>query len=151
MDAGYKFRGVHMVLDYESLRKDAKGCGRPVQVYASELIVPETFVFPLHEAQVEKLALFRPEARLPSLPAKDVLPFESGAPEPKVRTRRTYVTLERALRFGKTVGCKGCDHIAEGVKRTDACHERFRVLLETEKRAKAASTSSIRADAPTPS
>ena len=151
MDAGYKFRGVHMVLDYESLRKDAKGCGRPIQVYASELIVPETFVFPLHEAQVEKLALFRPEARLPSLPAKDVLPFESGAPEPKVRTRRTYVTLERAIRFGKTVGCKGCDHIAEGVKHTDACHERFRVLLETEKLAKAASTSSIRADTPTPS
>ena len=48
-----------MVLDYESLRKDTQGCGRPIRVYASELIVPEAFVFPLHEAQVEKLALFQ--------------------------------------------------------------------------------------------
>eukprot|EP00439_Symbiodinium_sp_Y106_P022683 s2641_g2.t2 len=50
LDSGYKFRGVHLVLDYESLRKDGKGCGRPIQVYASELVVPETFVFPLYEA-----------------------------------------------------------------------------------------------------
>ena len=141
LDAGYKFRGVHMVLDYESLREDTQGCGRPIRVYASELIVPETFVFPLHEAQVEKLALFKNQARLPSLPARDVLPFQSGGPEPKVRARRTYVTLERAIRFSKTVGCKGCEHIAEGVKHTDACHERFRKLLEVERFAKEAKAS----------
>ena len=27
------------------------------------------------------------------------------------RVRRTYVTLDRAFRFGKTVGCKGCDRM----------------------------------------
>ena len=43
-----------------------------------------------------------------------------------------------ALEFGKTVGCKGCDRIAEGVKHSDACHERFRKLLEDEAVATAA-------------
>ena len=93
-------------------------------------------MFPLFEAQVERLALFRPESRLPKLEPKEVLPFEEGAPEPKVRRRRTYVTLERVLRFGKTLGCRGCEHIAEGVKHTDACHERFQKLLEDERLAK---------------
>ena len=138
MDSGYKFRGVHLVLDYEALRKDVKGCGRPIQVYASELVVPDTFVFPLHEAQVEKLSLFKPEAEMPVLEVRDSLPFAKGAPEPKVRKRKTYVTLERAIRFGKTLGCKGCDRIAEGVPHNDACHERFRKLLEEEAAAKEA-------------
>ena len=51
------------------------------------------------------------------------------------------MTLERAIRFRKTVGCKGCEHIAEGVKHTDACHERFRKLLEVERFAKEAKAS----------
>ncbi|CAE7029195.1 GIP [Symbiodinium natans] len=119
LDAGYKFRGVHLVLDYDSLRKDERGCGRPIQVYASELVV-------------EKLSLFKSEAAMPMLDAREALPFEKGAPEPKVRKRKTYVTLERALRFGVTLGCKGCDRIAEGVPHNDACHERFRKLLEDE-------------------
>ena len=64
---------------------------------------------------------------------KNSLPFEEGAPPTPGRVRRTYVTLDRAFRFGKTVGCKGCDRIAEGVKHSEACHERFRSLLEKEK------------------
>ena len=61
---------------------------------------------------------------------KIALPFEEGVPPTPGRVRRTYVTLDRAIRFGKTVGCKGCDRIAEGVKHSEACHERFRSLLE---------------------
>eukprot|EP00438_Fugacium_kawagutii_P005604 Skav201433 [mRNA] locus=scaffold201:334612:346103:- [translate_table: standard] len=63
---------------------------------------------------------------------KIALPFEEGAPKTPARVRRTYITLERAIKFGKTVGCKGCERIAEGVKHSDACHERFRLLLEEE-------------------
>ena len=40
------------------------------------------------------------------------------------------MTLERAIKYGKTPGCKGCERIAEGVPHSDACHERFRVCLE---------------------
>ena len=69
---------------------------------------------------------------MPRFDVKECLPFEEGAPTPKPRARRTYVTLERAIRFGKTIGCKGCDRIAEGVKHSDACHERFRKLLDDE-------------------
>ena len=138
MDSGFKFRGVHLVLDYEALRTDAKGCGRPIQVHATEMVAPETFIFPLQEALNEKLALFRPTADLKAIESREALPFEKGAPEAKPRVRRTYVTLDRALKFGTTVGCKGCDRIAEGVKHSDACHERFRKLLEDEALAKAA-------------
>ena len=84
------------------------------------------------------LSLFCPKAELPALDTKEALPFEKGAPEPKPRQRRTYVTLERALRFGYTVGCRGCENIAEGVKHTDACHKRFRLLIENEELAKKA-------------
>ena len=138
LDSGYKFRGVHLVLDYEALRTDQKGCGRPIQVHSTELAVPDTFVFPLYKANVERLSLFRPKAEPPAIESRDALPFEKGAPDPKPRHRKTYVTLERALRFGYTIGCRGCDNIAEGIKHTDACHERFRVLLENEALAKKA-------------
>ena len=49
LDSVFKFRGVRLVLDYESLRTDAKGCGRPVQVHATELAVPDTFIFPMRK------------------------------------------------------------------------------------------------------
>ena len=64
---------------------------------------------------------------------KIALSFEEGAPPTPGRVRRTYVILDRAIRFGKAVGCKGCDRITEGVKHSEACHERFRSLLEKEK------------------
>ena len=48
------------------------------------------------------------------------------------------MTLERALRFGYTVGCRCCENIAEGAKHADACHERFRLLIENEELAKKA-------------
>ena len=138
LDSGFKFRGVHLALDYEVLRTDQQGCGRPIQVHSTELAVADTFVFQLHEASVEKLSLFRPKAELPALDTKEALQFEKGAPEPKPRQRRTYVTLERALRFGYTVRCRGCENIAEGVKHTDACHQRFGLLMENEELAKKA-------------
>ena len=112
LGSGFKFRNVHLVLDYEALRTDAKGCGRPVQVHATELAVPDAFIFPMHEALNEKLALFRPMADLKALGAREALPFDQEAPDAKPRIRRTYVTLERAIKFGKTVGCKGCDRMA---------------------------------------
>ena len=84
-------------------------------------------MFPLYQAEQSRL-----EGGTGELP-KIALPFEEGAPPTPGRVRRTYVTLDRAIRFGKTVGCKGCDRIAEGVKHSEACHERFRSLLEKEK------------------
>ena len=46
LDSGYK----HKKMDYESVRLNAKGCGRPIQVYASKIVVPDSFVFPLFNA-----------------------------------------------------------------------------------------------------
>ena len=135
VDAGYVHKGIHLVLDYESLRTNAKGCGRPIQVYQSELVDPNdgNWVFPLYEANMSKLRLFSAKPSLPVLDPKDSLPFEGVAPSTPARKRRTYVTLERAIKYGKTPGCKGCDRIAEGVPHTEACHERFRTCLEEER------------------
>ena len=58
-----------------------------------------------------------------------------------IRKRRTYVTLERVIRFGKTVGCEACDRIAEGVRRTDECHARIDKALDDERIAKEAERS----------
>ena len=58
LDPSYKFRGVHYILDYESLRENRKGCGRPIQVYTTELVMPEVFAFPLEQRSISRLALF---------------------------------------------------------------------------------------------
>ena len=47
IDNGYKFRGVHLVLDYEAVRTNKKGCEKPIQVCTSELVMPEVFIFHL--------------------------------------------------------------------------------------------------------
>ena len=137
LDPGYKFRGVHYILDYESLRENRKGCGRPIQVYTTELVMPEVFVFPLEQRSISRLALFS-EPGLPKIEPREALPFDEEVPEVPKRKRRTYVTLERVIRFGKTVGCKGCDRIAEGVRHTGECHARIEKALEDEKLAKEA-------------
>jgi hypothetical protein len=62
------------------------------------------------------------------------MPFEQGAPPTPGRSRKTYVTLDRAIRFGTSVCYKGCEKIGKGVKYSEACHEKFRVLLEKESR-----------------
>ena len=119
--SGFKHRKIHLVIDYESVRNYAKGYGRPIQLHATELVVPESHIFPLFQAEQAKV-----EGGSGMLP-KISMTFEQGAPTTPSRTRKTYVTLDRAIRFGKTVGCKGCDRIAEGVKHSEACRERFRL------------------------
>ena len=135
VDSGFKHRNVHLVLDYDSIRTNAKGYGRPIQVYSTERVEPSNgnYIFPMFEAQVNKLNLFKPTLELPAIERRDALPFEEGAPAPTVRRRRTYVTLERVIKYGKTPGCRGCERVAEGVPHTDECHERFRDLLEKDR------------------
>ena len=127
---------MHLVLDYEAVRTKKKGCEKPIQVYTSELVKPEVFIFPLEEAANLQLALFKADRELLSIDPRESLPFGEDPPEPAKRKRRPYVTLERCIRFGKTVGCKGCDRIAEGVRHSDECHARIGKLLEDERLAK---------------
>ena len=152
IDAGYAHKGVHYILDYESLRTNSKGCGRPIQVYQSELVdsTKENWVFPLFEANMSKLKLFSERMSLPKIEPIDSLPFEGTAPSSLARKRRTYVTLERAIKYGKTPGCKGCEKIAEGVPHTEECHERFRVCLEEERLAAETRAAKAESAPPTP-
>ena len=129
------------MLDYEALRENRKGCGKPIQVYTSELVMPEVFVFPLEQRSISRLALFSDEPGLPKFEPREALPFDEEVPEAPKRKRRAYVTLERVIRFGKTVGCKGCDRIAEGVRHTDECHARIEKALDDERIAKEAEKS----------
>ena len=95
IDSGFKLRGVHLVLDYEALRIDAKGCGRPTQVHGTKMAGLDTLHFLMQEARNRKLALFRPTAHSKTLEFREILLFDRGAPEAKPRVRRTSVTLER--------------------------------------------------------
>ena len=94
LDAGFKHRKIHLVLDYESARCKSKGFGRPIQVYMKRILLYQS---------------------IPRASKKNLRNFGQGNS------------------FWKTVGCKGSDRIAEGVKHSEACHERFRSLLEKEK------------------
>ena len=87
VDAGFAHRKVHLVLDCEALRTRAKGYGRPIQVYNTEMVEPTDgkYIFPLYEANVAKLNLFQPSLKLPEMP------FEGEAPTATVRKRRTYI------------------------------------------------------------
>ena len=95
LDPSFKFRGVHYVLDYEALRENRKGCGKPIQVYTSELVMPEVRVFPLEQRSISRLALFSDEPGLPKFEPREALPFDEEVPEAPKRKRRAYVTLER--------------------------------------------------------
>ena len=121
---------------------NAKGFGRPLQVHDAELVVPENLMFPLFQAEQAKSG--GGSGVLPKI----ALPFEEGVPAPETpaRSRKTYITLDHAIRFGKTVGCKGCDRIAEGVRHSDACHERFRICLEEESRKATEEAEKVRRD-----
>ena len=78
------------------------------------------------------------EPGLPEIEPREALSFDEEAPEVPKRKRRTCVTLERVIRFGKTVGCKGWDRIAAGVRHTDECHARIEKVLDDERVAKEA-------------
>ena len=106
--------------------------------------------FPLYEAQVAKLQLFSERSELPQLGTKEALPFEGDAPPPVDRKRRTYVTLERAIKYGKTPGCKGCERIAKGIPHSETCHERFRICLEEERLAAEAKAARSAQSTPAP-
>ena len=96
IDAAFRHRKVHLVLNYENVRLKSKGFGNPIQVHESELVVPENPIFPLFQAEKAKL-----EGGSGDLP-KIEIPFEEGkAPPTPSRSRKTYVTLDRAIRFGK--------------------------------------------------
>jgi hypothetical protein len=55
LDAGFKHRKIHLVLDYENVRCKSKGFGRPSQAHEKELVVPEHHMFPLYQAEQSRL------------------------------------------------------------------------------------------------
>jgi len=87
--------------------------------------MPQVFVFPLKQRSISRLPLFSDEPGLQKSEPREALPFDEevpGAPKRKRREPMSPVTFETVIRFGKTVGCRGCDRIAEGVRHTDECH-----------------------------
>ena len=102
-------KGIHLVLDYESLRTNSKGCGRPIQVYQSELVEPNNglFTFPLYEAEVQRLSLFMRRPSIPALEPRSSLPFDGPVTPVPTRKRRTYITLERAIKSERLMVVEG--------------------------------------------
>lgn len=133
--AGYAHRKIYLVLDYKAVRFFSKGYGRPIQVYETETVEPTDvkYIFPLYEANMTKINLFQPSIKLPIVKNRKALPFEGKAPPPMVKKKKTYVMLGRAIKFRKTVGCKGYEKIAEGVPHTDEYYERLKKFLESDR------------------
>ena len=121
-DGVCKFRGVRDFVDYESLQENRRGCGKPIQVYTSELVMPEVFVFLFSKVHLTT-GIVSWWARV----AKNRL-------EKRVHSMKKYQKSQNekgALRLGKAVGCK----VAERVRRTDECPARIEKALDDERTA----------------
>ncbi len=71
---------MHLVLDFDSIRTNATGYGRPIQVYSTELVEPSdgNYIFPMFEAQVNKLNLSKPTLERPAIERRDALRLLGG-------------------------------------------------------------------------
>ena len=140
IDPGIRYRNVVRVMDYADF-------GEKRNVNAVDVPEPELFteegppVFPVanaaHKSLVDGSTLESAARRaLPDYPLREVpFPPDSGkAPPPTsrdVKSRAVYITVERIIKFGETLGCKAC--LGNGSKHTDACHERFANLLKEQR------------------
>ena len=104
--------------DYASLRDNNGEMAEVVQVHGSELIHPDLYVFPVREARIAALQLFKSptDVKLPELTGIDIeLPFEGQVSEPTVKSRENEsITLNRLQEYGKTPNCAGCDAVGTG-------------------------------------
>jgi hypothetical protein len=156
-EAGLTYRSVVLVLDYNDLR-DKKGRWiAPIAVPEAELVIPKEVIFPIANASKQALlTLGRPESV--SLPffheaggtaAVEALTEEGGdelhavgvegetqpqaLPNYKTAAKRAYITYERLVKHGPTIGCKACD---DGHNRhNEQCRNRFHAIITAEREA----------------
>ena len=104
---GSNYKGIDLVLDYQSLKDQTAGYQIPSSVRCEEVFVPEGApVMPLYSASQTALAEFG-EKNLEPVPNIDV-PFSSLEPTALPRERNEYITLDWLIKYGGTPGCGAC-------------------------------------------
>jgi hypothetical protein len=134
---GLSYRDVLLVLDWQDVGEGKSF--RPHKVHKKELYVLETLLFPWHEAREKAMLTGGP---IDLMEVKD-LPFEAPTELGVIKKRQVYITPDRLIKFGYTIGargkCKGCDaHTSNHSKERRERIGRFVKEEEDEKAAKAA-------------
>ena len=105
--------GVYLVLDYAKVKGRESGFANSIAVPAEELYVEEgPAKLPVKVAADEALATFS-DARLEEIQPLDI-PFSSISPDTRVK-RNEYITLDRIIKYGPSVGCKACAFSSEHI------------------------------------
>ena len=119
VEAGFRYKGVLRILDYEAARVGR--FTRVRNVYSEEVYFPDDICFPFAEARTLALRTMQDKNSLGELPDLEpplALPWDSGDKDP-VRRRevtlgpapRFQITKERIFKHEGTPGCQACLHI----------------------------------------
>ena len=139
--------GVYLVLDYAKVKGRESGFANSIAVPAEELYVEEgPAKLPVKAAADQALATFS-DARLEEIQPLDI-PFSSISPDTRVR-RNEYITLDRVIKYGPSVGCKACAFSSEHSVHSPACRARFNALVRADRAVSGTKTPGTPA-APTP-
>ena len=140
--------GVYLVLDYAKVKGRDPGFENSIAVPAEELYVEEgPAKLPVKFAADQALATFG-EAKLEEIMPLDI-PFSSITTE-KLSKRNEYITLDRIIKYGPTVGCKACAFSSENSMHTPACRARFNALVRADRVAAGTKTPATPTVPPTP-
>ena len=120
-------KGVYYVLDYQKVKNQEAGYSNSIAVPFEEIFVEEgPAKLPVRVAAEDALASFKD----PSL--EDVAPLDipfSSLTSENVFRKNEYITLDRIIRFGPTVGCKACAFTSEHSVHSPVCRARFNALI----------------------
>ena len=123
--------GVYLVLDYAKVKGRESGFANSIAVPAEELFVEEgPAKLPIKFAADQALATFG-EVQLEEILPLDI-PFSSITPENRGK-RNEYITLDRIIKYGPTVGCKACAFSSEHSVHTPVCRSRFNALVRADR------------------
>ena len=123
--------GVYLVLDYAKVKGREPGYANSIAIPAEELYVEDgPAKLPIKFAADQALATFG-EVQLEEIMPLDI-PFSSITPENRGK-RNEYITLDRIMKYGPTVGCKACAFSSEHSVHTRACRARFNALVRADR------------------
>ena len=115
--------GVYLVLDYAKVKAREPGFANSIAIPAEELYVEEgPAKLPIKFAADQALATFG-QMQLKEILPLDI-PFSSITPENRGK-RNEYITLDRIIKYGPTVGCKACAFSSEHSVHTPVCRSRY--------------------------
>jgi len=123
--------GVYLVLDYAKVKDREPGYANSIAVPAEELYVEEgPAKLPVKFAADQALATFG-QTQLEEIMPLDI-PVSSITPETRTK-RNEYITLDRIIKYGPTVGCRACAFSSEHSVHNAMCRARFNAFIRADR------------------